>query len=225
MMGALRDIWEAHVGHGAMKVTSYIEPQDRHLSRFRGTTVSLVEIGVWMGGSLQIWRDYLGDRCWITGVDIDPRCKQHEDRQIEVLIGSQSDREFLDTIAPMDIVIDDGSHHVPDQILTFEALWPRLAPHGVYIVEDTSTSYWGGEFGPGSFLDYARQRVDDVNRWWHADEPNDWTLTLDSVHYYPGMVVFEKAPMERPAMISNAGQGQVDINNFPMNLVAHYADR
>lgn len=66
-MNDLLKVWEQHSGRGAFKVTSYIEPQDRHLSRFRDTEVSLLEIGVFFGGSLQIWRDYLGPCAQITG--------------------------------------------------------------------------------------------------------------------------------------------------------------
>ena len=37
-----------------------------HLSRFRGEPVTLLEIGVLGGGSLQMWRSYLGPQSRIT---------------------------------------------------------------------------------------------------------------------------------------------------------------
>lgn len=38
--------------------------------------------------------------------------------------------------ALVDVIIDDGSHAVRDQVATLRTLWPRLAAGGIYIVED-----------------------------------------------------------------------------------------
>ena len=42
---------------------------------------------------------------------------------------------------PFDIVLDDGGHHVDMQVVTFDELWPSIAPGGVFMVEDTFSSY------------------------------------------------------------------------------------
>ena len=40
-------------------------------------------------------------------------------------------------------MIDDGGHHVRDQLATFAAIFERgLSPGGIYAIEDIETSYW-----------------------------------------------------------------------------------
>ena len=121
-------------------------------ARFRGTDVHLVEFGVGHGGSLQMWKQYFGSRARIFGVDINPDCKNLEREQIEIFIGDQEDRRFLKYLAKqiprIDILIDDGGHTMPQQIKTFEELFPHVDEKGLYLCEDLHTSYWP-EFGGG----------------------------------------------------------------------------
>src|SRR4051795_10263780 len=132
-------------GRAAFKPTQYFTAYEQHLSRFQGRTVTMLEIGVWHGGSLQMWKQFLGPAAQIVGVDINPDCKEYEEPQIAVRIGDQADQEFLqgvvDEFGPFDIVLDDGSHKQADMNSTFELLYPQLDRNGVYIAEDTITSY------------------------------------------------------------------------------------
>src|SRR4051812_37025174 len=140
--GDLERYFDAHTeGPGIAKWRHYFPIYERHLHRFRGQDSHLVEIGVFGGGSLRMWREYLGARSRVTGVDIDPRCQAHASDRISVVIGHQGDpafwQRFLAQAGPIHAVIDDGSHRPADQICTLEALLPRLGPGGVYICEDT----------------------------------------------------------------------------------------
>ena len=120
------------------KWSSYFDIYDKHIGPYQDKPVRLLEIGVSHGGSLQIWRKYLGEDSRIIGVDIDNRCADYAERCIEVIIADQSSVPQMQDIArmlgPFDIVIDDGSHMTNHQEVSFEALWPRTK--GVYIVED-----------------------------------------------------------------------------------------
>ena len=44
-------------------------------------------------------------------------------------------------------MIDDGGHTMEQQIVSIETLFPLLADGGVYLVEDTHTSYWDSHGG------------------------------------------------------------------------------
>jgi len=135
-----------------MKWKHYFEIYDRHFSKYRGTDVHVVEFGVFHGGSLQMWKNYFGPQAKIYGIDINPHCKQLEEDRIEILIGDQEDRKFLQSVAEaiprIDILIDDGGHTMKQQINTFEELFPRIEKNGVYLCEDLHTSYWR-EYGGG----------------------------------------------------------------------------
>ena len=41
----------------------------------------------------------------------------------------------------VDIIIDDGSHIVYDQVISFKSLFNKLNPGGIYVIEDLHTSY------------------------------------------------------------------------------------
>jgi hypothetical protein len=150
---------------------------EQHLRALREEPLTLLEIGVFRGESLRMWRDYfpLGR---IYGVDIDADAMQHEDERIRVFIGPQSDGAFLENVVAesgkLDIIIDDGSHLASDQICSLLHLWPHLKPGGYYIVEDTHTSYLSdyhmGLRQPGTTIELLKSVVDDVHAMWHDGE-------------------------------------------------------
>src|SRR4051794_23411268 len=110
-MNDLEKYFTENTGRHIHKWQHYFEIYDRHFSRFRGTDVHIVEIGVFRGGSLQMWKEYFGPRAKIYGIDINPACKELEEEQIEIFIGSQEDRTFLksftEKVPRIDILIDD----------------------------------------------------------------------------------------------------------------------
>src|SRR5690349_2750415 len=73
----------------------YFEIYDRHFQKYKGQEISLLEIGVFQGGSLNMWRNYFGKNVKIFGIDINPVCKQFEDENTTIFTGSQEDADFL----------------------------------------------------------------------------------------------------------------------------------
>ncbi len=188
----------------------YFEIYHRHFARFRGRSPVIVEIGVFHGGSLQMWRNYFGPGARIIGIDIDPRCRRFEDESTTILIGDQSDRRFLaevrERLPQIDILIDDGGHTMTQQITTFDELYPHIQPEGIYLCEDIHTSlmeeYGGGYRREGTFLEYSKALVDRLYGW-HSREPNrltadDMTRTTFALHFYDSVLVMEKRPMKPP---------------------------
>jgi hypothetical protein len=187
------------------KWRGYMQHYDRHLSRYRNSPVRVLEIGVFKGGSLQMWRRYFGEQAVLFGIDIDPGCQRYNDVAGQVRIGSQSDAKFLMSVLTemggIDVVIDDGSHVASDQRASFKTLFPVLDPNGVYICEDTHTAYWrgiyeGGYARPTTFIETAKKLIDDLHGEFHSrplsnEEAN---RTISGVHFYNSMVVIEKAP-------------------------------
>lgn len=182
----------------------YFDIYDRHFSRFRDKSPVMLEIGVFGGGSMEMWKEYFGDGARIIGIDIHPECKKHQQDSIEIFIGSQNDpgmiRQILEKYPRIDIVLDDGSHMNHHMISTFELLYERIHPHGVYMIEDTHTSYWeeygGGLRREGSFMEFAKNKIDEINA---ANSRNalpvtTFTRMTDCIAIYDSVVAFEKRP-------------------------------
>lgn len=206
----LRDWFDAHEGRQINKWLHYLDVYDRHFGRFRGTDVHIVEIGVANGGSLQMWKDYFGPDARIFGVDMHERLRAFEDEQVSILIGDQADRGFLrrlaDVVPRIDILLDDGGHTMRQQIVTFEELYSCIEPTGIYVCEDSHTSYWrkygGGYHRRGTFVEYAKNWIDKLHAW-HTPESrpprlDDFTRSTASIHWYDSIVVLEKAPIQPP---------------------------
>ncbi|RWF46552.1 MAG: glycosyltransferase [Mesorhizobium sp.] len=202
MGGFLHQYFLNNSGKEMYKWMHYFDVYERHFERFRNRQPVVVEIGVYKGGSLEMWQAYFGDGARIVGVDIDPACKTHESEQIEIFIGSQDDPDLLDRVVEkygsIDIVIDDGSHIMDHVIATFEHLYQHVQPNGVYLVEDTHTSYWedygGGLRRPGSFMEFVKGKLDEINAHHVRGEmpANAFTNSTNSISIYDSIVVFEK---------------------------------
>ena len=191
------------------KWNHYFDIYERHFNRFRNKEIVILEIGVSQGGSLQMWKDYFGDKAKIFGIDIDPRCKKLEEENIKIFIGSQSDREFLrkikETIPLVDILIDDGGHYMDQQIVSYEELFSHIKNNGVYLCEDLHTSYWpkwgGGHRKSDTFIEYSKNFIDYLHAF-HSKQSslkvNSFTRSADSIHYYDSIIVIEKRNREKP---------------------------
>jgi hypothetical protein len=186
----------------------YFAAYETHLARFRNRHLTLFEIGVGEGGSLQLWRRYLGPFAIIVGLDVYPRARQVAEDQIHVRTGNQGDPEFLarvvEEFGPPDIVIDDGSHLQPDVHKSFAALYPLVAKNGVYAVEDLHAAYWpnhgGGLRTPGSFIETVKGCIDEMHAEFYGG-PSARTPRGDrttSIHFYNSLVIFEVGE-RRPA--------------------------
>lgn len=183
------------------KWSGYFEVYERHFSRFKGKNPVIVEIGVFKGGSLDMWNYYFDGQCTIYGVDVNPDCKRFERDNIHIIIADQGDVNQLENLKKMipkiDILLDDGSHVNVHQVLTMNILYNHVKDDGVYMCEDCHTSYWpeyGGAWRGNTYIEYSKTIVDHINGYMSRD-PNlitPFTSTTKSVHFYDSIVVFEK---------------------------------
>jgi len=214
------------------KWNHYFDIYDRHFNRFRGKESVILEIGVFHGGSLQMWKDYFGKKARIYGIDLNPKCKKLEEENIEIFIGSQSDRKFLrkikELIPPIDILIDDGGHTMTQQIVSYEELFSHIKSDGVYLCEDLHTSYrvkyGGGYKRMNTYIEYSKNFIDYLNAF-HSEQRNlkvnSFTKTVDSIHYYDSVIVIEKRLKEEPFQLKTGHpsfQDEISDTNFFSNL-------
>jgi hypothetical protein len=208
-MNRLVEYFENNQDRVIHKWDHYFEIYDRHFGRFRGKSPVVVEIGVYQGGSLQMWKDYFGAGAKIIGIDINPSCAAFEEEDIRILIGDQGDRSFWKDVRArfprIDILIDDGGHTFVQQRVTFEEMFGHVDKDGVFLVEDVHTSYWpkwgGGFRRPGTFVEYSKGLIDELNGWWTKGKDRQvtkLTKSCKSIQFYDSIIVFEKGEHDPP---------------------------
>jgi hypothetical protein len=108
------------------------------------TAQRFCEIGYGYKGELasaRLWREYFTNSKIII---CEPNIKKIEEDRIELFELDQSNEESLEKFFKsqenFDVILDDGSHKIKDQQITFAKLFKKLSSGGVYIIEDLHTS-------------------------------------------------------------------------------------
>jgi hypothetical protein len=214
----LREIFEKLDLH-AGKFDTYFDVYEQHFSKFVGKKPVVVEVGIYKGGSAKMWKEYFGPGATIIGIDVNEElCSQYTTPGCEQVFGDQGKIEFwqkfFETHPDIDVFIDDGGHHQFQQINTLYSVWPHMNQGGVYLCEDTHTSYWpdysgGGLKKPTSFIEYAKIVSDVVNsdHWRDGDKNQDNQLLADyykdvsGMHFYDSIVVLDKNPKIKATLL------------------------
>ena len=177
-----------------------------HLRRFKFKRLRMLEIGVGGyedplqgGASLRMWRRYFPfGQIW--AIDIHEK-QFHAERRIHIRQGSQREPAFLkqlyEEMGRAEVIIDDGSHFVEDVILSFEVLFPLLETGGIYVIEDTQTSYWevcGGSndrVSGRNTMNYFKKLAAGLNFREYPEPgytPGYFDLHIVSIHYYHNLI-------------------------------------
>jgi hypothetical protein len=164
-LAALTQAWETSPEPSA-KISSYFPVYVRLFDHLRGTPCVFIETGVLDGGSLFMWRRWLGKQATIVGVDLNPDASKWRTAGFRIFTGDQGDRSFwrrvFHELGRFDALLDDGGHLSFQQIVTVqEALRFARAPCTL-AVEDTSTSFMRDFGGPSdsSFLEFCKAATD-----------------------------------------------------------------
>src|SRR6476659_1727571 len=135
----------------------YLRNYEQYFQPLLEQDVKLLELGIYKGGSLLLWRDYF-EKGLIVGLDASPVAITDESQRIRLYQGFQQDTTLLDRIARenapegFDIIIDDCSHIGELTRISFWYLFDNhLKPGGLYVIEDWSTGYWDSFFDGVAF--------------------------------------------------------------------------
>lgn len=183
----------------------YFEAYERFFAKYRNKNVTILEIGVFKGGSLQMWKNYFKtsfNQVSVYGIDINPACKSLEEDHIKIFIGSQEDRDFLrrvkKEIGKVDLLIDDGGHSMNQQIVTFEELFDLVDDDGIYLCEDLHTSYmegYGGKYKGDTFIEYSKNLIDYLHVQYSESDKlvrNKYSDSIKYITYCDSMIFIEK---------------------------------
>jgi hypothetical protein len=118
---------------------NYLNLYDSYLNDIRYNNNNILEIGILNGDSLKIFSEYF-ENSKINAFDIFDKTNIVVNN-CNILIGDQSDRNFLNEIGDnFDVILDDGSHKMNHQQISLGVLFKYLKSGGIYILEDLHTS-------------------------------------------------------------------------------------
>ena len=149
-MKTLQNLYDKHYNHkkgwpDKGTTHSYIEVYEELLKPYRTKAKNILEIGLMSGESLRMWTEYFsgdvhGIDCSETPVDglADLRPAIQEGI-LKIWIGDASDPATIEKYfkgIKFDVVIEDASHDVEQQLKIYSILKDYMAEGSIYIVED-----------------------------------------------------------------------------------------
>lgn len=180
-------------GRGIWKWSNSLDAYQRHFAPLAGRALSLCEVGVQSGGSIEMWKAVLGDKLHYYGIDINAGVQKFADASTTIVIGDQADINmwntfYTNTAKTLDILVDDGGHQPHQMGLTLHTSFPHINPGGFIAIEDI----------------HGRNYVQQFF-WPAAQSIGAWNAQgqVESVHLYPFELIVKKAgaPPGTPAAV------------------------
>jgi len=209
-MGQLSDL---AVKHGTDKWNHhwYTEHYEKTLQHLKEKQFNLLEIGIGGyefpdrgGASLNMWAEFF-PYAKVVGFDYYDKSKIARLPGVKTVQGDQSSENDLNKLwqsyGPFDVIIDDGSHLTAHQIRSFEVLFPLMPDGGIYIIEDTETSYWK-DYGGNLVLDIIEKKTcigyfmnklhEMMYRTNGMPKHEPFTDIIESIQFYNNIIIIRK---------------------------------
>lgn len=213
------EIHLSKTGKVSDKWASYLPFYDKLFAPYRCQPISIFEIGVQNGGSLESYSDYFENAVSFVGCDINTKCSALEfsDPRIHFILGDANSpvtyKKVIETTENFDIIIDDGSHISKDILHSFLLYFPKLKPNGSFVIEDMhslySKQFGGGMDNPLNAMNFFKMLADVVNhQWWSTEMSIKEYLVkffpygipefltdgwIDSIEFRNSIIVIQKA--------------------------------
>ena len=209
----------------SIKNDTYFDAYEFIFNSYIGKPITFIEVGVFNGGSLQMWREYFGEQARIIGVDFNPIARELEKDGFEIYIGNQESSEFWlelkNKVGYVDIILDDGGHKNGQQIATLYNGVELIRDGGVIVIEDTHTSYFRrfGNPSPFSFISYSKKIIDVINSRFEyvKSKRSRFYDCVWSVNFFESIVAFyiDRSKSQTGLPVANQGEsiGAIDFRN------------
>jgi len=217
----------------SFKVSNYFKIYAELFGHLRGAHCTFIEVGILNGGSLFMWRKWLGDSARIIGIDLNPEAEKWAKYGFEIYIGDQGSPQFWrDTfrkIGEFDVILDDGGHQSFQQIVTLVEGIKAAKKKCTIVIEDTCTSFFQEFSSPGenTFLEYAKDSTDILasrsNNFFAKQFPEIKNLNIvnlfssvHSINFYSGIVAYRLDPSDvvTPELVWNKPPGSLIASDF-----------
>jgi SAM-dependent methyltransferase len=139
--GQSNRIWDCDKGTNHSYIEYYYDPE---FSTKRSNELNLLEIGIWEGGSLKLWKSWFTNAN-IIGIDDNSGIFGNlRNTKFDKILGVEIiwDDAYSDKVVSkfndnyFDYIIDDGPHTFDSHELCIRKWLPKLKPGGKLIIED-----------------------------------------------------------------------------------------
>lgn len=175
---------------------------------------NIFELGIFDGGSIVFWHELFKPQKHVA-VDLADRMDSPyfqkyltsrgvSDRIQTVWKTDQADKSKLSYLMKTmfdvvpDLIIDDASHLYEPTLASFEALFPLMAPGGLYIIEDWAWEHWRDFIAPPEWSGRKplTQLIIEL-----TESVGSWTNIINDIAIYQGFVAIERGSriIEDPA--------------------------
>ena len=184
----------------SLKYKNYFNIYDNLFNEYKNKNITFLEIGVFSGGSLFMWRNFFGKKAKIIGIDLNPESKRFEKYGFKIFIGDQSKESFwkklFSKVGKVDLVLDDGGHTNYQQIITTNCCIPNIKDNGMLVVEDIHTSFIKNKwYNPSkySYINYCKKLIEDVNSRYPGIKKHNYSLNkyIYSIQNFESIVSFK----------------------------------
>jgi predicted O-methyltransferase YrrM len=147
---------------------------------YQEKSISLLEIGISLGASLKLWKEYFINAKTIIGIDNRPEVVHDQFRNIEGVTYYFEDaysESIVSKLPKFDIIIDDADHCIESQIKAIELYLPLLKRGGLYVVEDIDGSMLDKRHIRGerpSYLEYKQMFIDHMQSFKDSYKSYEW---------------------------------------------------
>ena len=153
-----------------VKLDTYYAIYDEIFAPYQNKDISFVEVGISGGGSLEVWKKFLGERARVIGIDLNPALSETlKGEGYEIFVGDQGDpafwRRFYESVGNVDVLLDDGGHTNAQTWCTLTESLGHINDGGLLVIEDTHASYMSAFGNPSreSLISRVVQCIDELN--------------------------------------------------------------
>jgi hypothetical protein len=176
---------------------------------------NILEIGIYNGGSFQMMNEYFDNQCKVVGLDNGSQLGFTSTgfSNLTICIGDQGNEEDLSeillNIPKFDIIIDDGSHMVHHQQISFSFLFEHLNSDGVYIIEDLHTSFCEPHYNPKNiittykFLEKLKNKENPNSPCFSDEKFNSYISKIEDIHLFRTICKREDRQFDREDSITS----------------------
>jgi len=129
---------------------SYLEVYELFLQRIKDSATNVMEIGIWAGGGLLMFRDYFPNATVygldiITSEQVEPDLKNAERIKLLLSIDAYTPELinlFKTSGKKFDMIVDDGPHTLESMLFFIKLYSTLLTDDGILVVEDIPDYEW-----------------------------------------------------------------------------------